>query len=102
MTEITYKCDQCDYTGHDKSNYNRHLKLKHDKVAPKTEAKKTAKSAKQIPKVKKSYMTLAEYRDQVKSNTESEERTSEVKEDWPHATKRLKSGHGTYDLPKRP
>ena len=28
-------------------------------------------------------MTLAEYRDQVKSDTESEDRTSEVKEDWP-------------------
>ena len=68
MTGNTFKFDHCDYTGHDKSNYNRHLKLKHDIVGPKTEAKKTVKSAKQMPKVKRSHMILSEFRDIVYPN----------------------------------
>ena len=57
MTGITYTCDYCGYTGQDKSNYNRHLKKKHDTVAPKTEVKKTGKSTRQPSKVKKSGIT---------------------------------------------
>ena len=62
LAGIIYTCDYCDYTGQDKSNYNRHLKKKHDTVAPKTEAKKTGKLTKQITKVKRSGMTLSEFR----------------------------------------
>ena len=47
-------------------------------------------------------MILSEFRDIVYPNGQSEDRTEEVNEEWPPETKRLKSGHETYDKHQRP
>ena len=101
-SDTSYQCDQCDYSAHDMSNFSRHLKDKHETVAPKSRTRKTGKFIKQMTNAQSSGTTLADFRDYLHATDQLEDSSEEVKSGQLPVTKRPKTGQYSHWLTQAP